>query len=107
MELQPDAEFDLFDKNVRGKIVSVEQLKKLVMTWQTKSPNWPSDHFGTMTMSLDQGSDSTKGEQFPLRLSLRDGPVLNSWLVTFQLEGVPAGQESDIERAIDTFYIRG
>jgi hypothetical protein len=28
-------------------------------------------------------------------------------VVTFKLEGVPVGQESDIERALDTFYIRG
>lgn len=27
--------------------------------------------------------------------------------VIFTLEGVPSGQESDVERALDSFYIRG
>jgi hypothetical protein len=62
MTLQPGADFELFDKNVRGKIVSSDPPKQLVQSWQPKSPNWPSDHFATLTITLNQGSDSTAGE---------------------------------------------
>ncbi|WVR07138.1 hypothetical protein IAU60_004179 [Kwoniella sp. DSM 27419] len=87
VKLTPDAPFELFGGNVRGKIVSVDAPKKLVQTWQARSPGWPSEHYGTMTLSLNQGSDSTAA--------------------TFTLDGVPAGTESDVEKALDTFYIRG
>lgn len=72
-KIKPDvgSEYELFGGNVRGKIVEADRPKKLVQTWQTKSPGWPSGecrsttlisgHFGTMTMTLDQGDDSTKG----------------------------------------------
>ncbi|KAL1413500.1 Co-chaperone [Vanrija albida] len=79
--------YELFGGNVSGKIVEAERPTKLVQTWQTKSPGWPSDHYGTMTITLKQGSDSTA--------------------VTFSLAGVPASRESDIERALNGFYIQG
>lgn len=34
--------FELFNGNVSGKIVSVDKPKKLVQTWNTKSPGWPT-----------------------------------------------------------------
>ncbi|WVQ99307.1 hypothetical protein IAU59_006439 [Kwoniella sp. CBS 9459] len=87
ISLSPDSPYELFAGNVRGKIVSSDVPKKLVQTWQVRNPAWPSDHFGTMTLSLNQGSDSTSA--------------------TFTLDGVPAGIEGDVEKALDTFYIRG
>lgn len=36
------SEFEMFAGNIRGKIVSAEKGKKLVQSWQLKSPNWPS-----------------------------------------------------------------
>ncbi|OCF40485.1 chaperone activator [Kwoniella heveanensis CBS 569] len=87
ISLSPDAPYELFSGNVRGKIVSVDAPKKLVQTWQVRNPAWPSDHYGTLTLSLNQGSDSTAA--------------------TFTLDGVPVGVESDVEKALDTFYIRG
>ncbi|WRT66256.1 uncharacterized protein IL334_003209 [Kwoniella shivajii] len=87
ISLAPDAPYELFGGNVRGKIISVEAPKKLVQTWQARSPSWPSDHYGTMTLTLNQGSDSTSA--------------------TFTLDGVPAGSESEVEKALDAFYIRG
>ncbi|KAI5450349.1 Co-chaperone [Naganishia albida] len=83
----PGAPFELFGGNVTGKVVSAEPGKKLVQSWQLKTPTWPSDHFGTMTITFDQGEDST--------------------LTVFSLSGVPKGQESTLENAIDTYYIRG
>ncbi|WVW83787.1 hypothetical protein I302_105808 [Kwoniella bestiolae CBS 10118] len=87
INLTPDAPYELFGGNVRGKIISVEAPKKLVQTWQVRSPSWPSDHYGTMTLTLDQGSSSTSA--------------------TFTLDGVPAGNEAEVEKALDAFYIRG
>ncbi|WOO77089.1 putative protein [Vanrija pseudolonga] len=83
----PGTPYELFGGNVSGKIVEADKPTKLVQTWQTKSPGWPSDHYGTMTITLKQGSDSTA--------------------VTFSLAGVPASRESDIERALNGFYIQG
>lgn len=34
--------FTLFNGNVSGAIISVDAPKKLVQSWQTKSPGWPS-----------------------------------------------------------------
>ncbi|WWC61767.1 uncharacterized protein I303_104352 [Kwoniella dejecticola CBS 10117] len=87
IKLTPDAPYELFGGNVRGKIISVEAPKRLVQTWQVRNPSWPSDHFGTMTLTLDQGSSSTTA--------------------TFTLDGVPADNEAEVEKALDAFYIRG
>lgn len=57
------------------------------MTWALNSPSWPEGHEGILTVSLDQGSDSTK--------------------VEFRLEGVPKGKEREIESNLQAFYIRG
>ena len=61
-----------------------------------------------MTITLVQGSDSTSGtsSHSPRSNSLCD-PTDSTHLATFTLEGVPTGQESDVERALDSYYIRG
>ncbi|GHJ89650.1 hypothetical protein NliqN6_6052 [Naganishia liquefaciens] len=87
MSPTPGAPFELFGGNVVGKVVSVEPGKKIVQSWQLKTPTWPSEHFGTMTITFDQGEDST--------------------LTVFSLAGVPKGQEETLEKAIDTYYVRG
>lgn len=80
-----------------GKVISAEPGKKLVQSWQLKTPTWPSgesplgimmhmalnvrpvDHFGTMTITFDQGEDSTLSElawrclKYPAKLT--DVPV--------------------------------
>ncbi|KAK8864309.1 hypothetical protein IAR55_001556 [Kwoniella newhampshirensis] len=87
LSLTPDAPFELFNGNVRGKVISAEAPKKLVQSWQPRSPGWPTEHYGTMTLLLDQGSNSTSA--------------------TFTLDGVPVGQEADVEKALNTFYVQG
>ncbi|CAD6588892.1 MAG: hypothetical protein TREMPRED_005195 [Tremellales sp. Tagirdzhanova-0007] len=87
MSLKSGTPFELFGGNVRGKVEEFDVPTKLVQSWQTRSPGWPEDHYGTMTITLAQGSDSTS--------------------LKFALEGVPVGHESDIERALDKFYIQG
>lgn len=36
------SEFEMFGGNIRGKVLSAEEGKKLVQSWQLRSPNWPS-----------------------------------------------------------------
>jgi activator of HSP90 ATPase len=61
ISLTPDSPFELFGGNIRGKVVSAEAPIKLVQTWQPRMPNWPVEHYGTLTVSLKQGSDATDG----------------------------------------------
>jgi hypothetical protein len=44
-------------------------------------------HFGTLTVLLDQGNDST--------------------VLTLKLDGVPVGKEEETEKNLEAFYIRG
>lgn len=87
LSLTPEAPYELFGGNVRGKVVQVDKPNKLVQTWQVRNPQWPSEHYATLSIVLAQGSDSTSA--------------------TFTLDGVPSGQASEVEKALDTFYIRG
>jgi activator of HSP90 ATPase len=42
MSLNSGSPFELFGGNVRGKVESVVVPQKLVQSWQTRSPAWPS-----------------------------------------------------------------
>jgi activator of HSP90 ATPase len=42
MNLTPGSAFELFGGNVVGKVESAEAPKKLVQSWQARSPSWPS-----------------------------------------------------------------
>ncbi|KAK1231741.1 Co-chaperone [Marasmius sp. AFHP31] len=84
---QPDTEYSFFGGGVRGKYVSLTPSKEIVQTWSLKSPTWPEGHFATLTTTLDQSSDYTK--------------------VTWRLEGIPKGQEDEIKRNLEGYYIHG
>lgn len=91
----------MFGGGVKGKFVSLSPPKEFVQTWALSSPTWPSgkcpsvltiawrmltnntDHFATLTTTLDQGSDSTK--------------------VTWSLKGVPLGMEEEITRNLQGY----
>ena len=47
MNLTPGSAFELFGGNVVGKVESAEAPKKLVQSWQARSPSWPSGEFGS------------------------------------------------------------
>ncbi|KAG8848573.1 hypothetical protein FRB91_008242 [Serendipita sp. 411] len=76
----PGGAFSLFGGGVAGKSMIIQE-------WQLSRGSWPSSHYGTMTITLEQGSDSTN--------------------VEFSLDGVPKGQEEDVERGLEGYYIRG
>ncbi|KAI0807928.1 activator of Hsp90 ATPase [Fomes fomentarius] len=84
---QPETEYSLFGGGVKGKFVSLSPPKEFVQTWALSSPTWPSDHFATLTTTLEQGSDSTK--------------------VAWRLDGVPLGMEEEITRNLNGYYVHG
>ncbi|PWN32107.1 uncharacterized protein FA14DRAFT_162362 [Meira miltonrushii] len=85
LTLNPGSTFSLFNGNVTGSIISIEPTNKLVQKW--RAPQWPPNHFGTLTTTLAQGESSTK--------------------LTLTLEGVPLEEEDRSRDALDRFYIAG
>ncbi|KAJ3332459.1 hypothetical protein HDU76_000161 [Blyttiomyces sp. JEL0837] len=60
--------FALFGGNVTGKILELEQHKKIVQTWRLKS--WPEGHFSTVTIEFEEQRESVK-----LRLKQTQVPI--------------------------------
>ncbi|KAJ3046072.1 hypothetical protein HDV00_003822 [Rhizophlyctis rosea] len=60
--------FNLFDGNITGSNVELVPNKKIVQEWRLKS--WPSDHYSTVTLELQQGDDSTT-----VHLTQREVPI--------------------------------
>ncbi|KAI5802207.1 activator of Hsp90 ATPase [Pyronema domesticum] len=83
-EPKEGGKFVLFGGNVEGAFKSLEQNKKIVQSWRLAE--WPKDHFSTLTLVFDQGSDSTN-----LRLK---------W------DGVPVGQDEVTKRNFEDYYVR-
>lgn len=52
-----------------------------------RAPQWPADHFGTLSTTLTQGESSTK--------------------LGLVLEGVPLEEEERSKDALDRFYLAG
>jgi len=80
-------EYSLFGGGVVGKYVSLTSPTEIVQTWALKSPTWPSGHEATLTTSFTQSSDSTK--------------------LVYTLAGVPTGQEDELRRNLEGYYIQG
>ncbi|GAA6001077.1 hypothetical protein JCM10207_007402 [Rhodosporidiobolus poonsookiae] len=85
IEPKEGAEVVMFGGNIRGKIQKVDRPKLVTMSW--RAPTWPEDHYGTLEMALEQGSNST---------------TLN-----LKLSGVPIGKEDETESNLRGFYIIG
>jgi len=82
-----NSEFSLFGGGVKGTYTSLTPPSSIVQSWALQSPSWPSGHYGTLTISINQESDSTK--------------------VKFSLAGVPKGTEDEIKRNIEGYYVGG
>jgi len=76
--------YSLYGGNVKGAYVSLTPYTEIVQTWMLQSPSWPEGHFGTLTTTLDQSTDSTK--------------------VKFSLKGIPEGTQ-EMERNLERYYI--
>lgn len=44
--------------NITGKVLSVHAPNHFTQSW--RAPTWPEGHYGKLTVTLDQGSASTK-----------------------------------------------
>jgi len=49
--------FEMFGGNVSGRILTIEEDKKLVQLWRFK--HWPEGHYSHVTFTFEQTSDST------------------------------------------------
>ncbi|KAK6332709.1 hypothetical protein TWF696_002734 [Orbilia brochopaga] len=76
--------YKLFGGNVDGEFVTLAPSERIEQKWRLSS--WPAGHFSTMSMTFDQGQDSTT-----LRLS---------WT------GVPIGQEETTRRNFAEYYVK-
>lgn len=83
--LNPGSHFSLFNNNVTGSVLTVAAPSTLSQKW--RAPQWPADHFGTLTTTLTEGESSTK--------------------LAMVLEGVPLEEEQRSKDALDRFYIAG
>ncbi|THH11986.1 hypothetical protein EW145_g274 [Phellinidium pouzarii] len=84
---EPGEPFSLFGGGVKGTYVSIEKPSKFVQKWSLASPIWPSEHFATLTTTLEQSSDSTK--------------------MTLSLDGVPSGLEDEMKINMEGYYMQG
>ncbi|CAO3638016.1 unnamed protein product [Cunninghamella echinulata] len=76
--------FELFGGNVSGKILELVPDKKIVQSWRLAG--WPTGHYSTVTIELDQGSDS-------VRLNIKQ-------------EGIPLGEEELTRNNWNGYYFR-
>lgn len=84
IEAKEGSDYSLFNGNIVGKVVKLEENKKIVMTWRLR--DWKEGHFATITMDFDQGSGET---------------VLNvNWT------GIPIGQEEIVENNFQNYYVK-
>ncbi|KAI6045615.1 activator of Hsp90 ATPase [Pisolithus marmoratus] len=80
---QPGSPYSLFGGGVKGKYISLVPGKEITQTWSLQSPVWPPEHEATLTITLNQSSDSTT--------------------VTFTLDGVPKGLEDEVGRNLEGY----
>jgi activator of HSP90 ATPase len=60
--------YALFNGNVEGSFLALQENEKLVQTWRLK--DWPAGHFAKLTLTFDQGLDGTN-----LRMVMEDVPL--------------------------------
>ncbi|KAJ5280920.1 hypothetical protein N7478_006292 [Penicillium angulare] len=78
--------FAIFDGNVTGEFVKLDQPKQIVQKWRLAQ--WPADHFSTLQINLDQNNV--------------DGVTQ----MRVEWSGVPVGQEDVTKQNWDMYYVR-
>lgn len=68
MEAKVGGKYSLFNGNVQGEILALEENVKIVQTWRLQA--WPAQHYAKLTLTFDQGLDGTN-----LRMTMSDIPV--------------------------------
>lgn len=81
-----DGKFAIFDGNVTGKFVTLNEPKQIVQTWRLAQ--WPEGHFSTLEINFDQN----------------DIDGVTQIRVTWS--GVPVGQEDVTKQNWEMYYVR-
>ncbi|ORY83212.1 activator of Hsp90 ATPase [Protomyces lactucae-debilis] len=68
IDARKGGQYQLFNGNVEGEFLDLQENEKLVQTWRLK--DWPAGHYATLTMTFDQGLDGTN-----LRMVMEDVPL--------------------------------
>ncbi|XP_044756789.1 activator of 90 kDa heat shock protein ATPase homolog 1 [Coccinella septempunctata] len=58
LELFKNGKFELFGGNISGEFIELEPARKIVQKWRYKQ--WPSGHYSTVTLDIDEKSDHTE-----------------------------------------------
>jgi activator of HSP90 ATPase len=77
--------FELFDGNVQGEFLELEEPTKIVQSWRLRQ--WPDGHFSKMEISFDQNNVD----------------AVTTMRVNW--DGVPIGQEEVTERNWGEYYV--
>ncbi|RMD41768.1 hypothetical protein DV735_g3378, partial [Chaetothyriales sp. CBS 134920] len=83
---KPKAKFAIFDGNVTGEFVTLDEPTKIVQKWRLAQ--WPSDHYSEQEIVFDQN----------------DVDRVTNLRVTWT--GVPVGQEEVVQRNWEGYYVR-
>lgn len=78
--------FELFDGNVSGEYVKLEEPKQIVQTWRLRQ--WPEGHHSTLKIDFDQND------------------VDHVTIMRVTWDGVPIGQEEVTKRNWLEYYVR-
>ncbi|KAF6813791.1 hypothetical protein CMUS01_12762 [Colletotrichum musicola] len=77
--------FELFDGNVTGEYLDLEEPKKIVQSWRLKQ--WPEGHFSKLSIEFDQND------------------VDHVTLMRVNWDGVPVGEEDATRRNWQEYYV--
>lgn len=83
---KPGAKFAIFDGNVSGEFVTLDEPKKIVQKWRLAQ--WPEGHMSSQEIVFDQN----------------DVDRVTNMRVTWT--GVPVGQEEVVQRNWEGYYVR-
>ncbi|PGH00555.1 hypothetical protein AJ80_09161 [Polytolypa hystricis UAMH7299] len=79
-------QFSIFDGNVDGEYVELEEPTRIVQKWRLAQ--WPEDHYSTLEIKFDQNNVDS---------------VTN---MRVKWDGVPVGQEDVVRRNWEGYYVR-
>jgi activator of HSP90 ATPase len=83
---QKGGKFELFDGNVSGEYLELEEPRKIVQSWRLKQ--WPTGHYSTLKIDFDQND------------------VDKVTVMRVEWTGVPIGQEEVTKRNWLEYYVR-
>ncbi|CCG81779.1 Uncharacterized protein C1711.08 [Taphrina deformans PYCC 5710] len=80
--------YSLFNGNIEGEFLELEENVKIAQTWRLKA--WPTGHYAKLTMTFDQGLDGTN-----LRMVMDDVPLSQEDVVKSNFDQCKSPIDSD------------